>query len=178
MNRRDTILIGLSALTTAIMRPVPGTAQSQYPDRPIRLIVPFAPGGVMDVVARLWADKMKPVLGTIVTENRGGASGTIGVAEVARSTPDGYTILLGNTSTQVLNAMVMSHLPYDPVKDFAAIGIVAKLRHIDRRESLDSSQQPKRVDCLHKSPFRQNILRFTRNGNFDFSCGRDFQATC
>ena len=125
MNRRDTILVGLSALTTAIMRPVPGTAQSLYPDRPIRLIVPFAPGGVMDVVARLWADKMKPVLGTIVTENRGGASGTIGVAEVAKSTPDGYTILLGNTSTQVLNAMVMSNLPYDPAKDFAAIGIVA-----------------------------------------------------
>jgi tripartite-type tricarboxylate transporter receptor subunit TctC len=79
----------------------------------------------MDVVARLWAENMQAGLGTVIIENRGGASGTIGVAQVARATPDGYTMLLGNTSTQVLNAMVMSNLSYDPTKDFTSIGIVA-----------------------------------------------------
>jgi tripartite-type tricarboxylate transporter receptor subunit TctC len=127
MNRRDTILTGLSALTATLLTPLSGAAQAQssYPDRPIRVMVPFAAGGVMDVVARIWAERIRPTLGTVFTENRGGASGTIGVTEVARSRPDGYTILFGNTSTQLLNAMLMRNLPYDPAKDFTAIGIVA-----------------------------------------------------
>jgi tripartite-type tricarboxylate transporter receptor subunit TctC len=89
------------------------------------LIVPFVPGGVVDVIARLWADKMTTLLGTVVIENRGGASGMIGVAEVARSQPDGYTILLGNTSTQVLNPAIATNNPNDEAKDFAAISIIA-----------------------------------------------------
>ena len=122
VNRRRLIVLASSALT---MKHVAASAQSKYPDRPIRLIVPFVPGGVVDVVARLWADKMTSLLGTVVIENRGGASGLIGAAEVARSQPDGYTVLLGNTSTQVLNPMITSNPPYDAAKDFAAIGIIA-----------------------------------------------------
>ena len=122
MNRRRLIVLASSALT---MKHVPALAQSKYPDRPIRLIVPFVPGGVVDVVARLWADKMTGLLGTVIIENRGGASGMIGAAEVARSQPDGYTVLLGNTSTQVLNPMIASNPSYDAAKDFTAIGIIA-----------------------------------------------------
>jgi len=125
LNRRGLLILASSALTTKALTPVSALTQSKYPDRPIRLIVPFAAGGVVDVVARLWVDKMTPLLGTIVIENRGGASGTIGAVEVARSQPDGYTILLGNTSTQVLNPAIMQNSSYDAVKDFAAIGIVA-----------------------------------------------------
>lgn len=125
LNRRDAALLALSALATTAFTPTSVAAQSRYPDRPIRLIVPFSPGGVVDAIARLWADKMTAVLGTVVVENHGGASGTIGAEEVARSQPDGYTLLLGNTSTQVLNPAIMPHPPYDPAKDFATIAIIA-----------------------------------------------------
>jgi len=92
-----------------------------YPDRVIKLVIPFSPGGATDVVGRLWAEKMKPVLGTVVTENRGGGGGVTGAAEVARAQPDGHTFLFGNTSTQVLIPAIMPNPPYDPLKDFAGI---------------------------------------------------------
>src|ERR1044071_2134112 len=100
-------------------------AQDKYPSRPIRMLIPFPPGGIMDTIGRQWADKVGPNLGTIVIENRGGAGGTIAAGEVARSKPDGYTILMGNTSTQVLNPTAMRHPPYDPVKDFVPVDIIA-----------------------------------------------------
>ena len=108
-----------SAATTAL--PAPAFA---YPDRPIRLIVPFSAGGATDVAARLWAEKMKPQLGTVVIENKGGGGGVIGAAEVARSQPDGHTFVFGNTSTQVLIPAIMQKPPYDAVKDFAGVYIV------------------------------------------------------
>ena len=125
MKRRDFVLSVPASLAAAALLPFQASAQSNYPNRPIKLIVPFAAGGVVDVIGRLWADKMKPLLGTVVVENRGGASGSIGAAEVARSTPDGYTLLLGNTSTQVLNPAIMARPPYDPAKDFISISIIA-----------------------------------------------------
>jgi tripartite-type tricarboxylate transporter receptor subunit TctC len=125
VNRRHVLALPLSAVALAALRSRPSAAQSKYPDRAIRLIVPFAPGGVGDIVGRMWADKMTTLLGTVVIENRGGASGMIGAAEVARAEPDGYTLLLGNTSTQVLNPAIVPNPPYDAVKDFATIGIVA-----------------------------------------------------
>jgi len=99
MNRRDVLAAGLASLSAAALAPLTALA---YPDRVIRLVVPFSAGGATDVVGRLWAEKMKPILGTVVTENRGGGGGVIGAAEVARSQPDGHTFLFGNTSTQVL----------------------------------------------------------------------------
>ena len=84
-------------------------------------MVPFSPGGATDVVGRLWAEKMKPVLGTVVTENRGGGGGVTGASEVARAQPDGHTFLFGNTSTQVLIPVIMSRPPYDALKDFVGI---------------------------------------------------------
>ena len=120
MNRRELIKFGIaSAATTAL--PAPAFA---YPDRPIRLIVPFSAGGATDVAARLWAEKMKPQLGTVVIENKGGGGGVIGAAEVARSQPDGHTFVFGNTSTQVLIPAIMQKPPYDAVKDFAGVYIV------------------------------------------------------
>ena len=95
-----------------------------YPDRAIRLVVPFSPGGATDVVGRLWAEKMKPLLGTVITENRGGGGGVTGAAEVARAQPDGHTFLFGNTSTQVLIPAIMGNPPYDPLKDFVGVYIL------------------------------------------------------
>src|SRR5439155_18750315 len=92
-----------------------------YPERVIKLVIPFSPGGATEVVGRLWAEKMKPVLGTVVTENRGGGGGMTGAAEVARAQPDGHTFLFGNTSTQVLTPAIMPNTPYDPLMDLAGI---------------------------------------------------------
>ena len=92
-----------------------------YPTRPIRLVIPFPPGGVYDATGRPWADKVKSHLGTIVVENIGGAGSSLGTAAVARSKPDGYTILLGGSGGLVINPLASTHSPYDPVKDFEAI---------------------------------------------------------
>jgi tripartite-type tricarboxylate transporter receptor subunit TctC len=120
MNRRDLLTTGLASLS-AMALPLPALA---YPDRTIKLVVPFSPGGATDVVGRLWAEKMKPLLGTVVTENRGGGGGVTGAAEVARAQPDGHTFLFGNTSTQVLIPAILAHPPYDPLKDFVGVYIV------------------------------------------------------
>jgi len=117
MNRRVVLGGGLTLLATATLAPR-GFA---YPDRVIKLVIPFSPGGATDVVGRLWAEKIKLVLGTVVTENRGGGGGVTGAAEVARAQPDGHTFLFGNTSTQVLIPAIMPNPPYDPLKDFAGI---------------------------------------------------------
>jgi tripartite-type tricarboxylate transporter receptor subunit TctC len=124
MNRRELIGLGLSSLA-ATAAPSALLAQAQYPTRPIRLIVPFAPGGVVDVTGRLWADQVKSSLGTVVIENLSGAGGTHGASEAARAEPDGYTVLLGNTSTQVLNPAIMAKPPYDPAAAFRAVAILA-----------------------------------------------------
>jgi tripartite-type tricarboxylate transporter receptor subunit TctC len=108
-----------TAATAALPRPA-----FAYPDRPIRLIVPFSPGGATDVAARLWAERMKGPLGTVVVENKGGGGGVIGATEVARSTADGYTLLFGNTSTQVLIPTIAAKPAYDPVKDFQPVYVM------------------------------------------------------
>jgi tripartite-type tricarboxylate transporter receptor subunit TctC len=93
MRRRDLLALGLAALPAAGLRRA--SAQSKYPERAIRLVVPFPPGGVYDAVGRPWADRIKPLLGTVVVDNIGGAGGSLGTGAVARAQPDGYTILLG-----------------------------------------------------------------------------------
>jgi tripartite-type tricarboxylate transporter receptor subunit TctC len=96
-----------------------------FPSRPIRLVIPFPPGGAYDAVGRPWADKMKALLGTVVVENVGGASGSLGAAAVARARPDGYTILLGGTLTHINEALLKSHPLYDPVKNLDPIAGIA-----------------------------------------------------
>src|SRR3989454_8731957 len=101
------------------------TRAQSYPSRPIRLLIPFPPGGAYDAVGRPWADKMKSLLGTVVVENNGGAGGSLGAAAVARARPDGYTILLGGTLTHVNEALLKSRPLYDPVQDLDPIASVA-----------------------------------------------------
>jgi tripartite-type tricarboxylate transporter receptor subunit TctC len=115
-------LAAVAAAQPAICRMA--SAQS-YPTRPIRLVIPFPPGGAYDAVGRPWADKMKPLLGTVVVENIGGASGSLGAAAVARAQPDGYTLLLGGTLTHINEALLKNQPLYDPVKDLTPIASVA-----------------------------------------------------
>src|SRR3954454_14461966 len=96
-----------------------------YPSRPIRLVVPFPPGGAFDAVGRPWAEKIKPLLGTVVIENIGGGGSSLGAAAVSRAQADGYTILLGGTQTHVNEALLKGRPLYDPVKDLDPIASVA-----------------------------------------------------
>jgi tripartite-type tricarboxylate transporter receptor subunit TctC len=102
-----------------------GAAAQTYPSRPLTMIVPLAPGGSTDVIARIMADGMRTVLGqTIVVENTTGAGGTIGVGRLARATPDGYTFGIGQWGTNVANGAV-HNLQYDLLKDFEPIALIA-----------------------------------------------------
>src|SRR5687767_9602347 len=108
-----------------------GTPYAQdYPTRPIALVVPYPAGGGNDVLGRLVGEKMSKSLGgTIVVENRGGAGGTIGTRQVAKSPPDGYTILIA-TSSLAINPSLYPNIGYDPRKDFAAIGLIASSANV------------------------------------------------
>ena len=105
--------------------PALALAQASYPDRPIKLIIPYAPGGVYDAVGRPWAEKMGITLGTIVIENRGGGGGSVGAAGAAAAEPDGYTLFLGGSGPSVVNPLT-GLTTYDPIKDFVPIALVAK----------------------------------------------------
>ena len=101
-------------------------AAAQYPAKPIRMVVPFPPGGATDIVTRVVADKLTQALGQPVTvENRPGAGGTLGSDLVAKAPADGYTLLMGSTSTHAVAPALYSKLPYDPLKDFTPVANVA-----------------------------------------------------
>jgi tripartite-type tricarboxylate transporter receptor subunit TctC len=122
--RRDALALGLAALLAPALASRRALAQTRYPARPVKLVIPFPPGGVNDPIGRAWAGRMKAPFGTIVVENIGGAGGSVGVANVARAQPDGYSILLGNTGTQVVNSLASSRPQYDPITSFEPIAIL------------------------------------------------------
>ena len=118
-----------AALTSALA--APAIAQTTYPNKPIRILVGFAPGGGTDIVARALGVKMSEVLGqTIVVENRAGASGTIAAAEVARSAPDGYTLLMGHSNSNAIAPFVLDKVPYDAAVDFTPITYVGYVPNV------------------------------------------------
>ena len=115
-----------AALGAALLASAPTIIAQTYPVKPIRLMVPFPPGGSTDIVARIVALRLSERLGQpIVIENRGGAGGTIGTALVAKAAPDGYSLVFGTTSTHAVAPAVYPKLDYDPIKDFAPVGMVA-----------------------------------------------------
>ena len=120
MKIASTILLS-TGMALCAASPLPIFAQP-YPARAVRMVVPYPPGGAPDLVTRLLAQRISVPLGQpVIVENRAGASSIIGTEYVARSAPDGYTLLLGTTTTHVTNVLLMRKVPYDPLKDFTLI---------------------------------------------------------
>ena len=118
-------------------------AQSAWPSKPVKIIVPFAPGGTTDILARAVAPELSKAFGQqFVVENRAGAGGNVGAEAVAKSAPDGYTILMGTVGTHGINRALYPKLPYDPFKDFAPITLVAAVPNVmvvnvDKAKAMD-----------------------------------------
>lgn len=129
---RSLLLRLLPFFAIAILQ-VPSTTWSQaYPARPVRFVVPYPPGGITDVLARVIAQRVSAEWGSqqMIIDNRAGASGNVGAAHVAKSPPDGYTILFGNASTHAINPTLFRTMPFDPVRDFEAITLVASVPNV------------------------------------------------
>jgi len=124
MNRR-TLLLSTAALTAAIASPL-----SHAQDGPIRLIVPYAPGGPLDVTSRALAERVRDSLGVVVIDNKAGAGGNIGADAVAKAAPDGLTIGLAATATHAVNPWLYSRMPYDAGKDFAGITQMVRVPNV------------------------------------------------
>ena len=126
---RRTLIATLGALPAAAL--LPRQAFAAYPDRPIHLIVPFAPGGNADIVGRLVGERISNALGQpVVVDNRGGAGGSIGAEAVARSAADGYTLFVGSNGPLTVNPFVQAKLGYDPLKDFAPVALTSYVPHV------------------------------------------------
>ncbi|OYW59884.1 MAG: hypothetical protein B7Z30_05595 [Rhizobiales bacterium 12-68-15] len=126
LKRRDFLVSSALLLGAAITPSLLKASTAEYPNRPIKLIVPFAPGGGVDVFARLIAQKLKDLKGyTVVVDNRSGANGSVGGNAVRKSDPDGYTLLF-SAGTQAMTGSVMKTPPYDPVADFAPIALAGQ----------------------------------------------------
>src|SRR6202165_1860099 len=110
----------------ALLVGLPALAQAAYPSRTIKMIVPYPAGGTTDFLGRLVADQLKAGLGaTVIVENNPGAATALGAEQVARAEPDGYTLLMATSTTLAINKTLYQKLPYDPVKDFTPIALVA-----------------------------------------------------
>jgi tripartite-type tricarboxylate transporter receptor subunit TctC len=122
---RRRLLLSTLACCAAALAAAPGFAQS-FPSKPLKLVVPFPPGGSLDNVGRLLAQKLSETWGQqVIVENRPGAGGNVGADAVAKSPPDGYTVVMGALSTHAVNPSLYPKMPYDAVKDFAPISLVA-----------------------------------------------------
>jgi len=123
----------MQALIVALSCPATTGAwaqQAPYPSRPIRLVVPYPAGGPLDTAARALAEQVKGSLGVVVVENRPGAGGNLGVDLVAKSAPDGYSLVIGAVATHAVNPWLFRKLPYDPVKDFAPVTLIAHVPNV------------------------------------------------
>jgi tripartite-type tricarboxylate transporter receptor subunit TctC len=117
--------LAIGSLTFAVAASSAQSADGSYPVRPVRVVVPYSPGGSSDTVARIVGQKLGETLGQqFVIDNRPGASGSLGRDLVAKAAPDGYTLLIGD-SPHTINVHVLKHVPYDPIKDFTPIALVA-----------------------------------------------------
>ncbi|HJY18245.1 MAG TPA: tripartite tricarboxylate transporter substrate-binding protein, partial [Xanthobacteraceae bacterium] len=153
----------LAAFAAALILPafvpmVAGATAETYPAKPIKLVVGFGPGGPADVMARLVAAGISPILGqTVFVDNRPGAGGMLGAEAVAEAEPDGYTLLLGNTANLIISPLLYKEVHYDPAKAFAPVanlGITPNILIVNKASGLKSVQDI--IDFARKNPGKLN----------------------
>ena len=155
---------------------LPAVAQQ----RPIRLIVPYPPGGPLDIVARALAEKVKDSLGVVIVENRPGAGGNLGADAVAKAAPDGTTIVMGAVATHAINPWLYTKLPYDPIRDFTPITLVAEVPNVlvmnaDAAARLGIANVAELVAYARKNPGKLNYGS-GGNGSAGHLAGEMFKA--
>ena len=153
----------LAAAGAALLPAVTG-AQEAWPAKPIRVVVPFPPGGATDIIGRVVAAELNKAFGvSAVVENRAGAGGNIGSELVARSAPDGYTLLIGTVGTHGINTSLYSKLSFDPVKDFAPVTLVATVPNVLVVHPSVQANSVRELVALLKS--RPGRLNYASSGN-------------
>ena len=160
MNRRQA-LFAIALTSLAFSQTQLAHAQPTYPAKPIRLVVPYPPGGPLDSAARALAEGVKTSLGTVVVDNRPGAGGNLGVDQVAKSAPDGYSLVIGAVATHAVNPWLFAKLPYDPIKDFAPITLIAHVPNVlvmtpERASQLGIRSARDLIEYARKNPARLN----------------------
>ena len=159
MKRCASLVFGSILLSFASL-----AAAQAWPSKPIKYIVPFAPGGTTDILARTIGDKLSVVLGQpVIIENKPGAGGSVGAEVTARAAPDGYTIMGGTISTHAINASLYSNLPYDPVRDFVPITLIARVPNMPVINPAIPANDVKELIALMKA--RPGTFTFASSGN-------------
>lgn len=157
-SRRLLLSIGLGLAGLAGLATLPAVAQDKYPSRPITMVVPFPPGGSVDIMARQYSEPLSRVLGVpIVVENRPGAGGSVGAQYVARAKADGYTLVVSSQSSHLANPLTQPQVGYDPVKDFENIAILGRLPNaLVVHSSLPFKTFKEFIDYAKKNPGKLN----------------------
>ena len=155
--------------------------QTAWPSKPVRIVVPFAPGGTTDILARAVAPELTKAFGqSFVVDNRAGAGGNVGADIVAKSAPDGYTILMGTVGTHGINKSLYSKMPFDPQKDFAPITLVAGVPNVmvmnaDTAKSLGINSVPEFIKYARSHPGKLNMAS-SGNGTSIHLAGELFKS--
>jgi len=161
------LFLAIAAAVGIAASPLVLAQGAAYPSKPIRLIVPYPPGGPLDVAARTLAERVKDSLGTVIVENRAGAGGNLGVDYVAKQPADGYTLVIGAVATHAINPWLFAKLPYDPIKDFAPITLIAQVPNVlvmtpERAAALGVDSVPSLIAYMRRNPGK---LSYASGGN-------------
>ncbi len=183
LNRRSTLVgVAQAALFfAAIAGSGSALAQSAWPAKPVKIVVPFAPGGTTDLLARAMATELSKVFPQpVIVENRAGAGGNLGADVVAKSAADGYTLLMGTVGTHGINKSLYSKMPYDPQKDFAPITLVAGVPNVmvmntEKAKSLGIGSVPDFIKYARANPGKLNMAS-SGNGTSIHLAGELFKS--